>query len=64
MATAPFPDIVEIIDSLDVEKLRAKIIELDRQMAATKLLLRAALARRREEMRQQRPGRKEGGSDE
>jgi hypothetical protein len=53
-------DPVEFVDSLNVEQLRAKLTELDRQMAATKLLLRAALARRREEIRQ-RPGRKEGG---
>jgi hypothetical protein len=60
MATT-FPDPVEFVDSLNVERLRAKLVELDRQTAATKLLLRAALARRREEMRN-RPGRKEGGA--
>jgi hypothetical protein len=61
MATpTALPDPVAFVDSLNVERLRAKLVELDRQMAATKLLLRAALARRRAEMRE-RPNRKEGG---
>jgi hypothetical protein len=43
-----------IIEALDVDAIRAQIEELDRQAAALRVLLRAALARHRENRRQQR----------
>jgi hypothetical protein len=45
MDTATIP---QLIAALDPEQLRAHLDDLDRQARATRVLLRAALARRRE----------------
>jgi hypothetical protein len=40
-------DPAALVDSLSPDQLRARLKELDRQMRATKILLRAAIARER-----------------
>lgn len=61
---APTPtDAATLIESLDPEAIRYQLAELDRQRAALRTLLRAALARERVAARRApRPAAPEGGA--
>jgi hypothetical protein len=47
-------DPTTLIESLDVEELRAELHALERRQSALRVLLRAALARQRDDDRQRR----------
>jgi hypothetical protein len=52
--TTPLTDAAAIVESLDVEAIRDRLDELDRQSRALRVLLRSALARQREADRRER----------
>jgi hypothetical protein len=47
-------DPTTLVDSLDVEQPRAELDALERRQSAVRVLLRAAMARRRDEVREHR----------
>ena len=52
-ATPTTNDPVALVDSLEPKALRSRIEELDRQTRALRVLLRAAIARERADLRRQ-----------
>ncbi|HEX5271457.1 MAG TPA: hypothetical protein VFW33_13265 [Gemmataceae bacterium] len=49
--TALLPDPVAMVDSLEPDAIRARLADLDRQSRALRVLLRAAVARERQDLR-------------